>query len=59
MKVGLVYDPIYLKHDTGGHVENAHRLEVVLAHLEQTGLKARLTEIAPRPATTEELCLHS
>lgn len=57
MKVGLVYDPIYLKHDTGGHVENARRLKAIMAHLEQTGLKARLTEIAPRPATTEELCL--
>ena len=57
MKVGLVYDPIYLKHDTGGHVENARRLKAIMAHLEQTGLKARLTEIVPRPATTEELCL--
>ena len=22
MKVGYVYDPVYLKHDTGKHVEN-------------------------------------
>jgi len=57
MKVGLVYDPIYLKHDTGGHVENARRLKAIMAHLEQTGLKAKLTEIAPRPATIKELCL--
>jgi acetoin utilization deacetylase AcuC-like enzyme len=57
MKVGLVYDPIYLKHDTGGHVENARRLKAIMAHLEQTGLKAELTQIKPRPATTEELCL--
>jgi len=56
-KVGLVYDPIYLKHDTGGHVENARRLKAIMAQLEQTGLKAKLTEIKPRPATTKELCL--
>ncbi len=57
MKVGLVYDPVYLKHDTGRHVENAHRLKAIIAHLEQTGLKAKLTEIKPRPATFETLCL--
>jgi len=57
MKVGLVYDPIYLKHDTGQHVENARRLEAIIAHLEQTGLKQRLTAIKPRPATVPELSL--
>ena len=57
MKVGLVYDPIYLKHDTGQHVENAGRLEAIISHLEQTGLKQQLPPIKPRPATAEELSL--
>ena len=57
MKVGLVYDPIYLKHDTGQHVENARRLEAIIAHLEQTRLKQQLTAIKPRPATVPELSL--
>ncbi len=57
MKVGLVYDPIYLKHDTGQHVENAKRLEAIISHLEQTQLKQQLTHIKPRPATTEEISL--
>ncbi len=57
MKVGLVYDPIYLKHDTGSHIENAGRLEAVLAHLEQTGLRPQLTAIKPRAASAEELLL--
>ncbi len=57
MKVGYVYDPIYLKHDTGRHVENAKRLEAIVSHLEQTGLKQQLTPIKPRPATIEELSL--
>ena len=57
MKVGFVYDPIYLRHDTGQHVENAKRLEAIISHLEQTGLKQQLALIKPRAATTEELLL--
>ncbi len=57
MEVGFVYDPIYLEHDTGQHVENANRLETIISHLEQTQLKQQLTHIKPRAATTEELSL--
>ncbi|MBA7524006.1 Histone deacetylase-like amidohydrolase [subsurface metagenome] len=57
MKVGYVYDPIYLKHDTGQHPENAKRLEVIISHLEGTGLKQQLTPIKPRVASVEELAL--
>ena len=57
MKVGYVYDPIYLKHDTGGHPEKAQRLEAIISHLEQTGLKQQLLPIKPRVATTEEISL--
>ena len=55
MKVGFVYDPIYLEHDTGQHPENAKRLEAIIAHLEMTGLKQQLTPIKPRAASMEEL----
>jgi acetoin utilization deacetylase AcuC-like enzyme len=57
MSAGYVYDPIYLKHDTGQHVEVAARLEAIIAHLEKTGLKERLTLIKPRPATVDEIAL--
>jgi len=57
MKVGFVFDPIYLKHDTGQHIENVRRLEAIISHLEQAGLTQRLTPIKPRPATVEELSL--
>ena len=57
MAVGYVYDPIYLKHDTGEHVENAARLQAIISHLEQTGLKSQLTLVKPRPASVEELAL--
>jgi acetoin utilization deacetylase AcuC-like enzyme len=57
MKVGLVYDPVYLKHDTGGHVENKERLTSTISLLEETGLKDKLTMIPPRAATTDEIAL--
>ncbi|MDD4860381.1 MAG: histone deacetylase [Dehalococcoidales bacterium] len=55
MSVGYVYDPIYLRHDTGGHVESARRLETIMAHLEECGILPRLTPIKPRAATIEEI----
>ncbi len=57
VEVGYVYDPVYLKHDTGQHPENASRLEAIISHLEQTGLIRRLTLIQPRAASIEELSL--
>ncbi len=55
MRVGIVYDPIYLKHDTGEHVENPKRLTSIISHLEQTKLISKLTSLTPRPATVSEL----
>lgn len=55
MKVGLVYEPIYLKHDTGQHVENARRLEETMALLEKSGVKQQLVEVPPEPASVEDL----
>jgi acetoin utilization deacetylase AcuC-like enzyme len=57
MAVGYVYNSIYLKHDTGQHVENARRLPAIISYLEQTGLKPQLTLIEPRAALVEELLL--
>jgi acetoin utilization deacetylase AcuC-like enzyme len=57
MKVSYVYDPIYLTHDTGHHVENARRLEAIVTHLEATGLMTKLSLIPPRAATIEEIAL--
>ena len=57
MRVGYVYDPIYLKHDTGAHVENSQRLVAIMNHLEETGLNKRLEHIKPRVATPEEITL--
>ena len=55
MKTGLVYDPIYLEHDTGNHVENSQRLVTTMSYLKETGIKEKLTCLPPRPALLEEL----
>ncbi|MFO7711880.1 MAG: histone deacetylase [Dehalococcoidia bacterium] len=55
MKAGLIYDPIYLEHDTGEHVENPRRLTAVMSYLEETGTMQQLTMLQARPASTEEL----
>ena len=55
MKVGAVYDPVYLEHDTGQHPENRGRLEAIVARLKESGLWEQLSHISPRPATVEEL----
>lgn len=57
MKVGLIYDPIYLKHDTGAHVENSSRLVETVALLEKSKLMGKLVAISPRAATIEEVSL--
>jgi acetoin utilization deacetylase AcuC-like enzyme len=55
MSVGVVYDPVYLEHNTGQHVENAARLVEIMRLLEETGLTAKLVSIPPRAASQDEL----
>jgi acetoin utilization deacetylase AcuC-like enzyme len=55
MTTGLVYDPIYLEHDTGDHVENPRRLVEAMSYLKETGVKERLISLPARPASPEEL----
>lgn len=57
MKVGLVYNPIYLEHDTGSHVENASRLREIMSLLEKEKVLSQLVAMEPRQATPEELRL--
>ncbi len=55
MRVGYVYDPIYLEHITLNHPESPHRLEAIMEHLAETGILARLVPIEAVPATIEDL----
>jgi acetoin utilization deacetylase AcuC-like enzyme len=55
MSVGLVYDPIYLGHDTGDHVENGRRLERTIELLDTSNLRRQLVPIAPESAAMDDL----
>jgi len=57
MSLGLIYDQVYLEHDTGNHVENTRRLTTTMSLIEESGLKDKLVFISPRPATLDELSL--
>ncbi len=60
-RTGLVYDPVYLLHDTGlGHPEKAGRLTAIVEHLQKAGLMEQLVAIEPGAATAEQLeAVHS
>ena len=54
MTTGLLYDPIYLQHDTGyGHPERSERLAAVMDHLETQAFFGDIERVAPRPAELE------
>jgi len=57
MPVGLIYDPIYLEHETGAHVENSHRLVATIDLLKESSLLEKMVRIEPRRATQKELLL--
>ncbi len=55
-KVGYIYDPVYLKHDTGeGHPENYRRLISIDEHIEP--IKDKLIHIKPRKATAKDITM--
>jgi len=55
MPVGIVYDAIYLEHDTGDHPENAQRLEAVASYLRTSGVWDRLVQVQAKPASVDDL----
>jgi len=57
MKTGIVYDPIYLEHRIGVHVESHERLIGILDFLEEKKVleNPEFKLIAPREATTEQI----
>ncbi|RMD47296.1 MAG: histone deacetylase [Aquificota bacterium] len=56
IKVGYIYDPIYLKHDTGeGHPESPERVKSIDIFL--SSIKDKLIHIKPRKATAKEISL--
>ncbi len=55
MKTGLFYDPLFLRHDTGQHPENAGRLSSIVEKLNADGLAGKLDQRKGRAATEEEI----
>jgi acetoin utilization deacetylase AcuC-like enzyme len=56
MSVSIIYSPEYLRHNTGTHPENAHRLEAVLRALAaDEELSRKVVKITPTAATHEDL----
>jgi acetoin utilization deacetylase AcuC-like enzyme len=55
MSVALLYEPLFLEHQTGQHPENAGRLRAVLARLREEGLWDRTAHLPFEPASTEVL----
>ena len=53
----LIYDDIYLEHDTGNHPESAGRLRSIMGHLEHSKLIEEVTMLEPRCASIEDLLL--
>src|SRR6266511_2123293 len=49
----LYSDPLFLKHDTGRHVETADRLRAILARIEKAGLVKKCTAGVYKPLTEE------
>jgi acetoin utilization deacetylase AcuC-like enzyme len=55
METAVIYDPIYLEHETGSHPENGERLVSVIEAIDQSGLKERLRWMQPQAATEDDL----
>lgn len=49
-KTAIFYDPVFLKHDTGGHPENADRLRVIVEKLKSSSFAGKLEWVTPKPA---------
>jgi len=57
-KVGQVFHPDYLRHDTGpGHPERADRLRAIEDMIQKTDLKNHLVQVPAREATHQEIAL--
>ncbi len=58
MRVGFLFNEIYLKHNQPGHPEHKGRLEAIIGGIEEEGLDRECVKIKPRRATAEEVALN-
>src|SRR3989304_4233561 len=55
MATALLYDPLFLEHDTGQHPESPERLVAIMAAVTASGLLARLERPTIAPASADDL----
>ncbi len=55
MRTGLIYDPAYLNHNTGGHPENGDRVAYIYSILKKAGMLEKIIAIKPRLASLDEI----
>jgi len=54
---GLLYDKIFLEHETGRHPESPLRLTAIIDRLVQIGLYEHLVQVPARPADVDEVAM--
>ena len=55
MSTAYLYSPIFLEHAEAFHIEAPDRLRAIMRVLDETGLRGRLTALAPTRATDEQI----
>ena len=55
LKTGIVFDPVFLKHNQVGHPENAKRLDAIVTGLKESELIEKLIQVKSREAVVEEI----
>jgi acetoin utilization deacetylase AcuC-like enzyme len=59
-RTALIYDDVFLKHDTGGHPENKSRVEFTYEYIRSRPVFKKLVKLAPHRAKEEDICqVHS
>ena len=56
-KTGIVFDPVFLKHDQPGHPENAKRLESIIGWLKEKDLFNKVNRLKSRLAELDEIAV--
>ncbi len=56
-RIAIIYDDIFLEHETGGRPDNPERLKVLINSLKSSGIKSYLDWFKPVPADEDEIAL--
>lgn len=56
-RLAIIYDDLFLEHDTGGHPESPGRLGAIVDHLRAHRVWEQVDHLPPRAATPEDIAL--